>query len=51
MCVWKGTIVGNDGEYSDVVMIFFVANVAQCMAFWASISLCGWAYPIPCHLY
>ena len=27
----------------------FVASLAQWIAFWASISLCGWAYLIPCH--
>ena len=29
---------------------FFAASLAQWIALWASISLCGWAYPIPCHL-
>ena len=28
----------------------FAASLAQCIVFWASVSLCGWAYPIPCHL-
>ena len=29
---------------------YFVASLAQWIVFWASISLWGWAYPIPCHL-
>ena len=30
---------------------FLTANLAQCIACWVVSSLCGWAYPIPFHLY
>ena len=36
------------------VMVFgsrSAANLAQCIACWVISSLCGWAYPIPFHLY
>jgi hypothetical protein len=41
------------GMTSSVMVfgLFFVANLAKCIACWAISSLCGWAYPIPLHLY
>ena len=39
---------------TSIVMVFgsfFAASLAQCIACWVVSSLCGWAYPIPFHLY
>ena len=30
---------------------YLAASRAQCIACWVISSLCGWAYPISCHLY
>ena len=61
MCVsGKGPVCGVKFWYQllsgimSMVTVFgsFLANsLAQCKACCASVSLCGWAYPIPLHLY
>ena len=57
---WKGPKCGVKFWYQFgsgmiyMVVVYgscFAASLAQCIAFWASFSLCGWAYPIPRHLY
>ena len=41
------------GVTSSVMLFgsFLAASLAQCIACWVVSSLCGWAYPIPFHLY
>ena len=41
------------GVISNIIMFgsFLAANLAKCKAYWVISSLCGWAYPIPFHLY
>ena len=44
-------LVSGDIIIVTVFGSILAARRAQCMACCRSIALCGWAYPIPCHLW